>query len=226
MNATRNAQLISFLTLRKSIGFIAIGMPFFLIIGSILVGSCESVQPSISAYYHTIMRDGFVGIICAISFFMFCYTGYDKGDFYLTRIAACAALLVAFFPTSIEDTTINSCLIPRILENKLINYVHFISAAIFFLALAFMSIFQFTKSAYTPDNFTKDKKIRNSCYRVSGYVMLACLVLLSLYFLVLKNKFPALEKFNIVFILESIALAAFGVSWLTKGQIFSNTTEI
>lgn len=225
MDNSTNAQLISFLTLRKSIGFIAIGMPFFLIIGSILVGNCEDIQPSISSYYHTIMRDGFVGIICAIAFFMFCYKGYDTADFWITRIAASTALLVAFFPTPYIDAISNSCLMPRIIENSIIGYIHFTSAALFFLALAYMSIFQFTKSSTKKELLSEDKKTRNKFYRACGYVMIGCLVLLSIYFFYLEEKFPGLERYKIVFFLESIALFAFGVSWLTKGQIFSKSIK-
>ena len=49
--------------------------------------------------------------------------------------------------------------------------------------------------------------------------MILCVVLLALYFFFLKEKYPQLTEYNTVFWLESIALWAFGTSWLVKGQL-------
>lgn len=60
-----NKQLvISYLTLRKTIGILGIFLPLTLVIGSILFGDCITIQQSISNYYHTNMRDVFV-VTCA-----------------------------------------------------------------------------------------------------------------------------------------------------------------
>ena len=53
-------------------------------------------------------------------------------------------------------------------------------------------------------------------YRVCGCVMLACIALVGIVGL-LPNKTFA-DQFNPVFWLESTAVVAFGVSWLTKGE--------
>ena len=93
--------------------------------------------------------------------------------------------------------------------------VHFISAAVFLLILAYFSIFLFTKTGGKP--ITPEKKKRNLIYRICGYTIIACLVLLAIYFAVpgLKTKF---SSFSPVLIFEALALWAFGFSWVVKGE--------
>ncbi len=74
MSATSNAQYLvrSYLFLRKSLGYIGIALPFVLIIGKILLES-PGISDSISSYYYSVMRNVFVGILCAIGIFLICY---------------------------------------------------------------------------------------------------------------------------------------------------------
>ena len=220
MKKMNDEMIVSYLTLRKTIGYVAVGMPVFLVVGSVLVGDCAEIQHSISDYYHTQMRDGLVGTICAISFFLFAYKGYDVRDFRATRLAAVSALLVAFFPTIFTGTPVTPCNDVRPIENVLVKSIHFISALIFFLTLSYISLFLFTRSSRSPSHQPRPKKARNRIYRICGYIMLGCLGLLALYFFWLEEIYPQLEAYNPVFWLESAALWAFGFSWLTKGKFF------
>ena len=70
----------SYLALRKAVGWIGMLLPFTLMLGVFLIFKGEIIQESISHYYHTDMRDVFVGALCAIALFMFFYSGYDKWD--------------------------------------------------------------------------------------------------------------------------------------------------
>lgn len=54
------------------------------------------------------------------------------------------------------------------------------------------------------------KRVRNIIYRVCGVGMLAALVLMVL----------PIQFFAKTFIVETIALTFFGISWLVKGQVF------
>lgn len=49
--------------------------------------------------------------------------------------------------------------------------------------------------------------------------MLACIALIGIYFLWLEKGIPSLQFFRPVFCLETIALWAFGTSWIVKGEI-------
>jgi hypothetical protein len=73
-------EIISYYTMRRAIGILGITLPLILVAGSSLFGPCEEVQISISAYYHTNMRNIFVGLNCAVALFLFAYRGHDWMD--------------------------------------------------------------------------------------------------------------------------------------------------
>lgn len=214
-------QLISYLTLRKAVGILGITLPIILVIGSVVCGSCEEIQSSISCYYHTNMRNIFVGIICTVALFLFAYKGYDKMDDLAGDLACIFALGVAFFPTSVTERLTNC--IPNPIDTKILNHFHFISAAFFFIVLAYFSIVLFTKGSEKPTN---RKLKRNKLYRICGYVMLGCILLIALYSFGLKRTLPTLQNYDPIFWLESLALWAFGISWLTKGKAIFDDLEI
>ena len=210
----QSPQVISYLTLRKAVGILGITLPVIMVIGSALFGKCEGIQSSISLYYHTNMRNIFVGILCAIALFLFAYKGYDKRDAIAGNLACIFALSVAFFPTSVAEPIL-PC-IPYSFENHIISSIHFISAGGFFLVIAYFSIFLFTKKDQNP---TKMKLKRNKLYRVCGYIILGCILLIAVYSICQRfNYCQNLQKYDPVFWLESLALWAFGISWLTKGN--------
>jgi|GEM_PF-3968502 len=49
--------------------------------------------------------------------------------------------------------------------------------------------------------------------------MLACLAIIFIYSKYLEAHVAWLDKLPIVYIFETVALVAFGLSWLTKGQV-------
>ena len=207
-----NNLVLSYLNLRKAVGFLGISFPFVLIIGAMLFGACTGVQDSISDYNNTNMRDVFVGILSAIALFLFAYSGYNDLDFWMAKAAGLFGFMVAIFPDALDD---NECTIyvKQIIPDWMAT-VHFIYAALFFLVLAYFCIFLFTKSK---GEMTPEKKKRNTIYRVCGYTIIACLFLLALYFFISALK-ELLEDYKPVLILEIIALWAFGFSWIVKGE--------
>lgn len=223
-NTTNDPRLISYLYLRKAVGFLGLALPIVLVLGSVLVGNCDEIQSSISDYYHTLMRDVFVGILCAIALFLFSYKGYvdDKRDNIAGTLASFFALGIAFFPTApdkpLSPCDSPSCNIPAVITNPFISNLHFIFATSFFLVLTYFSLVLFTKTKNKRTQ-TKQKKERNSIYRICGFVMLTCIILIAIYFFLLEEKYPNLAKYDPVFWLETIALWAFATSWLIKGEL-------
>ncbi|MFC2096890.1 DUF998 domain-containing protein [Bacteroidota bacterium] len=207
---TRLSLVVSYMNLRKMIGILGFVFPIILVIGSVIAGGQEQIQNSISYYYHTNMRDVFVGVLCVVALFLFSYRGYDRIDNIAGNIACFLALGVAFFPTAHHD--------PTLITNSIIGKIHLISASLFFLVLTYFSLFLFTKSDPSKKP-SKQKKNRNKVFRVCGYIMLGCIITMVIYIAVLKKKFPVLQDYNLVFWFETIALFAFGISWLTKGQL-------
>lgn len=198
--------VISYLTLRKAVGIIGTALPFVLVAGKWLLQG-GGIQPSISAYYYTSMRDVFVGSLCATGVFLLSYRGYDRVDDLAGDLACLFAVGLALFPTA-----------PAVggsAAQTAVGYVHLTLSSAYFLTLAYFSLAQFTKTDPARP-MTARKKQRNIVYRVCGYTMLASIGLIVIYFAFLRHS--GLQALDPVFWLESAAVAAFGVSWLTKGE--------
>lgn len=199
--------VISYLVLRKAVGYLGIALPFVIALGKMILEG-PGILRSISAYYHTGMRDVFVGILCAIGVFLMSYKGYERKDDLAGDLACIFALGVAFFPTTPQ--------IDPSQQARIVGGLHLFFAASFFLTLAYFSLALFTKTDPTKTP-TPRKVQRNIVYRVCGYTILASIALI-----VLLTIFPdsaLIRKFDPVFWLESLAVVAFGVSWLTKGEM-------
>lgn len=199
--------MIGYLTLRKAIGLLGTALPFVLSLGAFLLFK-TGIQASMSSYYHTGMRDVFVGTLCAIGVFMISYRGYERQDDVAGDLACVFAVGVALFPT-----TLRGDLIPLDIIGKL----HLAFAALFFLTLAYFSLRLFTKTDPTKTP-TPQKLQRNKVYRACGYTLLASVVLIGLLTFLPSEIKQALSPYHPVYWLESLGVFAFGISWLTKGE--------
>ncbi len=197
-----DSLIISYLTLRKIVGFLAISLVPAMILGSFIFDHTHFIQISVSAYYHTSMRDLLIGIVCGISLFLLSYNGYTKVDSIASKSAGVFALGIAFLPTSESSD-----------KSDLISTLHYLTSGVFFAILAFMSIFLFTKSSGI---MTPEKKKRNRIYRIFGITMAVSVIGIPI------DSIPAVHDLigflKPTIILEEIALTSFGISWLTKGE--------
>ena len=197
--------VISYVSLRKALGWLGLLLPFILSLGALWFFD-TGLRETVSDYYHTGMRDVFVAILFAIGVFLYCYKGYERKDDWAGNLAGLAAMCVAFFPTKpdLEPT-------PR---DELIGVIHLVSAAVFFITIAYISLFLFTLTDKTKAP-TKRKLLRNQVYRLCGLTILASIALVAAYKMWID---PTLSGLKPVFWLEAIAVMAFGVSWLVKGE--------
>jgi heme A synthase len=229
------SEVIHLRALRKAVGFVAVGLPFALAIGENLrdwilphAARVDSalVEGSISAYFHTGMREVFVGSLCAIAVFLVCYKGYQRRDNLAANIAGSCALLVALFPTREQSREAADTGVPAIDSATLfssanapdpafVSYVHFSAAVIFFVILAYMSLYLFTIS--TKANPTPQKLQRNTVYRFCGVTILVCIAVIAIGKFFLNDAVS--EQTHYVFVFESIAVIIFGFSWLTKAEV-------
>lgn len=207
-------RLISFNTLRKAVGWLGLLLPAAMIVGNLFFGHCKVIQDSNSHYYYTVTGSVFVGILCAVGLFLLSYKGYpdDPRDKYCSAAAGICAILIAFFPTN--DNSTGSCAVIHLENSTVRNDIHFISATLFFLLLAYMSYFLFTKSKGTK---TKRKELRNRLYRWCGVLIVVFIGMIALYSFV--DSLAFLSKYKPIFWLEWFALIAFGGSWLIKGEL-------
>jgi hypothetical protein len=200
-----DARLVSYLTLRKFIGLIGILLPFALVIIHILLVQQAEMQGSMSGYYYTDVRGVLVGSLCAIGVFLFAYRGYDTWDDILTNAAGVFAIGVALFPTAPPNPS------PRARD---IGYVHLTCAGLLFAVLAVIALWQFTKTV-PGTRRTAQKRKRDVVYRTCGIVIALCLILVPIESLVIGGP---IQRFRPLFWLEAVAVVAFGIAWLVKGQ--------
>ena len=78
--------VISYLTLRTTVGVLGILLPFLVSLGALLIFQTP-LQDSISAYYYTGTRGVFVGTLWALGFFFFAYRGYERQDEIASKLA-------------------------------------------------------------------------------------------------------------------------------------------
>ncbi|MEJ2664743.1 MAG: DUF998 domain-containing protein, partial [Spirochaetia bacterium] len=79
--------IISYIALRRLIGILGMLLPFICILGGLLFAALY-VEPSISDYYYTNMRDFFVGLLFGVSLFLITYKGYELIDDIVTNTSA------------------------------------------------------------------------------------------------------------------------------------------
>jgi len=212
--STKDPRLISYDTLRKAIGWLGILLPAVMIAGNYALGNCHVLQDSNSHYYYTVTGNLFTGILCAVALFLIVYKGFNLLDNIVTSLAGCFAFGIAMFPTN--ENSADSCAIIHLPLNELRNDVHYWFAALFFITLAFISLFLFTKSKGPT---TKLKQTRNKIYRICGTTILVTVALLAIYSLSDDESFQQFDKHKPIFWLEWVALTAFGISWLVKGKL-------
>ena len=215
MYLTRNQRvIISYLTMRRMIGVLGIALPVIVVLGGFLQNGFV-IQGSISGYYYTNMRDFFVGLLCIVSVFLISYQGYEKIDNMISTLSGIFAIGMIIFPTAMYSGKIVKVGM-FLIDDNISEYVHLTFGTLFFLALSFNSIFLFTKRHSIL--LTPPKRRRNILYRVCGIVMIVSILCIIIYMLLFRNTF--VSGLNPVLFLESIALLAFGISWLVKGNTF------
>jgi len=214
----QQAIIISFLQLRRAIGWCGIGLPIFLFLAFTFQYPHCSLPPSISHFYYTGLGTYFTGTLFAVAIFLFHYRMPEKIDRLAAQIAAVAALLVACCPTNPYCNSCYTCIQIEWIPHPIVTKLHYGAALVFFLVLAFFCICLFTKT-HTNLPETPQKIIRNRLYTICGYTILICIALLALqewqWFI---QRVPLIKGSSTTFVAESIALLAFGISWLVKGE--------
>jgi hypothetical protein len=208
--STEKSLAFSYLALRAAIGGLGFALPFAVSLGAWIIFG-QGLQSSISAYYYTGTRDVLVGALFATGFFLFSYNGYARADNIASKLAFAFALGVALFPTTPTTGDITP-------TAQVIGTFHYIFAAGFFLTLSYFCLFLFVKtnaSNYPPMTLRKEQ--RNIVYKICGGVMLTCIVLMAIYNFAGGDK-TSLASLRPTYWLETLAILAFGVSWLTKGE--------
>lgn len=196
---------MSYMTLRRVVGVIGIGLPVALVTGHLLIDA-DPLPPSISDYYYSDMRDLLIGCMWALAVFMASYRGHERRDDITGDITCVSAILVSLFPVAPA--------IGATPAQTMTGYVHLTAAGVFFISLAYFCLVLFRKGGSGRD---RRKILRDRVYFTCGSVIVGCLVLLIL-FAVKAADWLFIADLKLVFWVEALGIWAFGWSWLVKGQ--------
>lgn len=220
----RDELVVSYLALRKAVGWIALAFPFAL--GAVHRGSALT---SISQSYYRDVGALFVGFLCAIGVFLLFYRGYDGRDRAASFVAGVCAIIVSQVPCGVE------CRAPTAEIKglwqwqddyaRILTALHFGTAALMFSALAYFCLVLFPETN-KPGMEGRQKLRRNRVYRVCGSIILAMMAVKAVD-AVWAHFTPSHLLWDVgTYCVESAMILAFGVSWAVKGESFSVLNDV
>ena len=163
---------------------------------------------SVSAYYYTGAVAILVGVLFALSLFLFSYPGYEKAiaDRVVGCVGGAAALGVALFPTTAPEG-----LSPPPWWNSTLRTVHYVSAVVLFLSFILFAVWLFRKSNVpNVQERPREKWWRDAACLICGLVMIGSVLWAA----------SSLFTHAPILIPEAIAIFAFAISWLVKGEAY------
>jgi len=163
---------------------------------------------SVSAYYHTGAVGIFVGVLFALALFLLTYPGYEGVllDRLVGALGGAAALGVTLFPTGAPPG-----LAAPSWWSPGLGIVHYVSALALFLAFILFSTWLFRKSSVPKNERPPAKRRRDTACLGCGLVMIGCVLWTA----------AAGTRGEPILVPESIAIVAFAISWLVKGEAYA-----
>ena len=197
----------SFLKTRVVVGVIGVLLPLVLVIGNRLLFGQSGILPALSDYYHSDMRNWFVGSLWAIGSGLLVYLAARRNlaDSVISFVAGLAAVGVALFPTNAPHT------VPTI-----IAMLHLAFAAVLFILLGVIC-FRFGnrdgKREHRSERWrTTWRTVHRGCAVVVWVAVVASVALAA----------RGSDDNHAVFVGETVAVLAFGFSWFLKGSELFN----
>jgi hypothetical protein len=188
----------TYLDQRVGIAVIAFAFPILLAAGGWLWYRLP-LQPSMSAYYHTGMRNVFVGVLFAIGGALYLYKGFSRAEDYVLNAAGALAVVVALVPTRPPGT-----------PHTVASTLHWVAAVLFFLCTAYVCIFRASDTLpLVGDGRLAEQYDR--LYRLLGSVM----ILSPISAWVLHEALPYRSTY--VFLVEVVCVWTFAAYWMAKG---------
>ncbi|MBN1308142.1 MAG: hypothetical protein JXA18_09510 [Chitinispirillaceae bacterium] len=191
----------TYFTMRISMFVIGLLFPLVLWLGGLVFLRLE-LQGSISAYYHTPMRNWFVGPLWALGICLIVYRGYGTTENRILNVAGVLAILVALLPTS--NPSAGS------VEIFTAPLLHGIVAIVFFGLIAFSCIFC-SLGTLKEYNGPRWRKIT---YIVFYFIFAICMVVLPIFTAAILH-FTGRDG-HLVFWMEFSGVMVFALYWLVK----------
>ena len=195
--------------IRNLAGFLGMILPWISLLGAYIYSGYNPVTEnfwkyfSISETYY--VTPALAGILTAASIVLMCYDGYTLQDNLVTTLSGAFGLMIVLFPCDCSPApdVVGFFQIPADISNT----IHCVATSIFFILLAYNSLFLFTIG----DTENHSKKMRNIVYKICGIGMVVSMILMVIPF----------HFYMKTFWIEAVALTFFGISWLVKGNPFN-----
>jgi hypothetical protein len=233
-------------SLQRTIGCAGIALPFVCFaVGFFSIGQ---LLPSISAFYYTGAHGFFVATLCILGASLFAYQGFDDMDNRLGNIGAVCALGVGLFPTRAEavgkmtgeDLEKNiGPIVP--LSSEVCGIIHNVSAIGLFIMFVVFSGYLFLRKGPTEhslktmldaipgylqvfrkdDGLSSEEDREDRIHRICALIMAGILIVFATF-----KVFKIGMSQQAVFWVETLAINAFGISWLTKSEMKGKTVLV
>ena len=196
----------TYLTLRRGIVVIAFLLPLVLWFGGMLFLDLP-LKDSMSAYYHSGMRNVFVGVLYATGAFLYLYKGFSDQENYALNCAGILAVCVAMFPTGRPGAE------PQTFS------VHGASAVLFFAAIAYVCLFR-ARDTLTPT--LMPNRDRAGKY-AAGYKWIGGAMITAPASAWLLTVFLGFDG-AFIFFIELVGVWVFAAYWLVKSMEIAETS--
>ena len=195
----------TYTTLRLGVAVIGIALPLLLWIGGLIVLDVP-LRDSMSAYYHTGMRNVLVGLLFATGACLYLYKGFSDQENVALNCAGIFAVCVAMFPPGLPGG-----------PTRLLT-AHSAAGALFFLAVAYVCLFR------APDTLTlmRDAE-RARSYRRAYRLIGTGMVLSPVIAWVLTQFLRGGDGNPYTFFIELAGTWIFGAYWLVKSREIAHT---
>jgi len=214
-NGARYKQ--SYIIIGAIVGAVGVLLPIIFIGGErFFLGGGWHVRGSISAYYHTSMRDVFVAGLCVTGFLLAIYRSGElrKAEFWLSLVAGIAVTGVVFFPTGrpglppdapkcgVMPEPAGCSPVQQLLGEIPVAMVHFTCAVVFIVTLALISF------VFAGHDGNKASTLQIAC----GVTILAAV----LGVVAGELNEITLGELTPLYIGEVVSVWAFAVSWVAE----------
>ena len=203
--------------LRLYLGMSAILFGLALYVAGKIIFGLE-LQGSMSAYYHSGVRNLFVGVLVAAGFGMYLYKGYSWRENIALNVAGVCAVGVAFMPMSVETASTDMAF-QKAIGSTSCNFIcyapftddvlHYGSAVILFACLAYV-IGRLSKESLVHLESDRAKRNFGRIYNFIGLLM----ILLPISIYIMRSQIEG--RNTSIFWLEYVLLFFFGLYWLLK----------
>lgn len=211
----------SFHIIRTAVGVMGAALPVILIFGWRILHGEWNLLGSLSAYYHTGVRDAFVSILVVVGVLLIAYKlASGSADSYLGTLAGLAAMGVAFIPTKIDPEKqpyASNTAVQDWLGEDLARWIHYICAVTFIVLLGFICLlFARLEREKEVQGLSRPDQWRSSTSWSRFHTTAAGIIFASLVGIAVTQLLKVGNEYSLL-VGEILSILAFSASWFVKG---------